>query len=254
MIRSIIIDDEPVGRALLADLIAEYCPNVAVVAQADCVATARREIHAHNPDLVFLDIEMPRGNGFELLDGINNRPFDVVFTTAYEQYALRAIRASAVDYLLKPINRTELVAAVAKAERASAERNGMQQRLATLLETLRHPNAEPSRLALPTDDGLRMVAIADIIHCEAAGSYTWFALAGGDRCLVSRPLKEFEVILADMGFVRVHHSHLVNIDHVRRYVRGEGGELVMSDGATVLVARRKKEELLKALGAARTRR
>lgn len=254
MIRSILVDDEPMGRELLADLLGTYCPNVSVVAQADSVASARAAIRRHEPDLVFLDIEMPMGNGFELLEEVRDRPFLVVFTTAFEQYAVRAIRASALDYLLKPINREELMAAVAKAERKLTSLAGIHPNLEALLESLRHPNSEPSKLALPTEDGLIIVQVDDIIRCEAEGSYTWFHLVGGERRMVSRPLKEFEELLAEMNFMRVHHSHLVNIHHVRRYVRGEGGEVVMSDSSSVLVARRKKEELMRLLGAAQSRR
>ncbi|HVZ41363.1 MAG TPA: LytTR family DNA-binding domain-containing protein [Candidatus Kapabacteria bacterium] len=254
MIRSILVDDEQIGRDLLADLLGAYCPNVSVVAQADSIASARAAIHRHEPNLVFLDIEMPMGNGFELLEDMRELPFEVVFTTAFEQYAVRAIRASALDYLLKPINRDELVAAVAKAERKLTTSANTRPNLEALLESLRHPNSEPSKLALPTEDGLLMVPVDDIIRCEAEGSYTWFHLTGGEKRMVSRPLKEFEEMLAETNFMRVHHSHLVNIAHVRRYVRGEGGEVVMSDNSSVLVARRKKEELLRTLGAAGLRR
>jgi two-component system LytT family response regulator len=224
------------------------------VAQADSVSTAREAIRRHEPDLVFLDIEMPRGNGFELLDELHARRFEVVFTTAHEQYAIRAIKAAALDYLLKPINGRELAAAVLKAEQKHAEATGMHRGIETLLEGLRHPAAEPHKLALPTEDGLIVVRVCDIVRCEASASYTWFHLVGGERRLVSRPLKEFEMMLDGMNFLRVHHSHMVNVDHIRRYVRGEGGEVVMSDNSSVLVARRRKDELLKVLGADHSRR
>jgi two-component system LytT family response regulator len=247
MIRSIIVDDEQMGRNLLASLLDEYCPNVAVVAEADSVTAARDVIRRHEPELVFLDIEMPRNSGFDLLEEVEGRAFDVVFTTAYEQYAIRAIKAAALDYLLKPINKDELMAAVAKTEQRRAV--DMQHNLESLLENLRRPSSEPHKLALPTEDGLMVVRTADIIRCEAAASYTWVYMTASERLLVSRPLKEFETLLAGMSFLRVHHSHMVNVDHIRRYVRGEGGELVMSDNSSVLVARRKKEELLRALRA-----
>lgn len=253
MIRSIIIDDEQIGRELLADLLEEYCPNVSVVAHADSVQAAREAIQRHEPDLLFLDIEMPRGSGFQLLEEMDGHRFEVVFTTAYEQYAIRAIKAAALDYLLKPINCNDLVAAVAKAERKRTMTSEIHHGFEALLESLRHPNAEPSKLALPSEEGLIIVPVSDIVRCEASASYTWFHFTSGERRLVSRPLKEFEMILAGMNFLRVHHSHMVNIDHVRRYVRGEGGELVMSDNSAVMVARRKKEELLKMLGAVNVR-
>lgn len=254
MIRSILVDDEELGRELLAELLAQYCPNVLVVAHADSVATAREAIREHQPDLLFLDIEMPRGNGFELLEGMRHGRFEVIFTTAFEQYAVRAIKASALDYLLKPINHEELIAAVRKAESKLIEAGNVGTRLETLLANLRDAQPEPSKLALPTEDGLVIVHPEDVIRCEAEGSYTWFHMAGGEQRLVSRPLKEFELLLAGVHFLRVHHSHLVNVDHIRRYVRGEGGEVVMSDNSSVLVARRKKDELMRALGAATVRR
>ena len=249
MMRSIIIDDEPIGRDLLAALLEEYCPSVSVVAQADSVATAREAIRRHEPELVFLDIEMPRGNGFELLEEMRERRFEVVFTTAYEQYAIRAIKASALDYLLKPINTAELTAAVTRAEQRIALAIGRHRGVEALLERLREGGMETSKLALPTEEGLLVVPLGEIVRCEASASYTWFYFTSGERRLVSRPLKEFELILAGARFMRIHHSHMVNLDHIRRYVRGEGGEVVMSDNSSVMVARRKKEDLLKSLGA-----
>ena len=254
MIRSIIIDDEPIGRDLLTALLEQYCPNVSVVAQADSIRLGRDAIRRYEPDLLFLDVEMPRGNGFQLLEQIQDRKFEVIFTTAYEQYAIRAIKAAALDYLLKPISSTELVAAVARAERRRGSAMGMHQGMEALLETLRGTGNEQSKLALPTEEGLIVVSIGEIVRCEASASYTWFHFTSGERRLVSRPLKEFEQILGGSRFLRVHHSHMVNVDHIRRYVRGEGGEVVMSDHSSVVVARRKKEDLLKMLGAERHRR
>lgn len=247
MIRAIIIDDERIGRETLQSLLKQYCPNVSVVAQADSVDGGRRAIATHDPDLVFLDIEMPFGNGFELLDGIADARFEVIFTTAYDQYAIRAIRTAALDYLLKPIDRDELVSAVEKAEKKTGGARSLNLNLEVLLENLKHATSEHSKIALPTDDGLTLVGVNDIIRCEADGNYTRFFLQNREQLIVSKTLKDFETLLGEMNFLRVHHSHLVNIDHVKKYVRGEGGVVIMSDTAAVPVSRRKKEELIRRL-------
>ncbi len=247
MIRAIIIDDERIGRETLESLLSDCCPDVAVVAQADSIEAGRAAITKHDPDLVFLDIEMPFGNGFELLEALPGARFEVIFTTAYDQYAIRAIRFSALDYLLKPIDRDELIAAVAKARKRLSGSRVLNQNLEVLLENLRHTASEHNKIALPTDDGLILVQVTQIIRCEADGNYTRFYLAGGEAMLVSKTLKEFETLLAEMNFLRIHHSHLVNVSHVRKYVRGEGGLVVMSDSTSVPVSRRKKDELIRRL-------
>lgn len=247
MINAVIIDDERIGRETLIRLLEQYCPNITVVATADSVANAKVVIAKHRPHLVFLDIEMPFSSGFELLKETHAEKFEVIFTTAYDQYAIRAIRSSALDYLLKPIDRDELIAAVAKAEQKLSGQNHLSQSLEVLLENLKHATTEHSKIALPTDDGLILVHVQNIIRCEADGNYTRFFMQGREELLVCKTLKEFDAILTEMNFLRVHHSHLVNIGHVKKYVRGEGGQVIMSDTATVPVSRRKKDELIRKL-------
>ncbi|MBS1910840.1 MAG: response regulator transcription factor [Bacteroidetes bacterium] len=247
MIEAIIIDDERIGRETLRSLLEQCCPSVHVAGMADSVASGREMIEKCSPDLVFLDIEMPFVNGFELLATLPEKTFEVVFTTAYDQYALRAIKAAALDYLLKPIDRDELIAAVAKAEQKLGGKRTLSQNIEVLLANLRHASPEHSKIALPTDDGLILVQMSDIIRCEADGNYTRFHLVRDEQILVSRTMKEFDTILGEKDFLRVHHSHLVNMAHVRKYLRGEGGFVIMSDSATIPVSRRRKDELIRRL-------
>lgn len=248
MIQAIIIDDERKGRETLQLLLNNYCPGVQVVALADSVANARELMYLHTPDLIFLDVEMPLGNGFELLESIGDTlRFEVIFTTAYDRYAIRAIKSDALDYLLKPIDCDELVAAVEKAEKKLAEKKAADIDLELLLRNIRETADERATIPLSTSRGIIMVPLGDIIRCSAETNYTRFHLCNGSEILVARTLKEFEVALAAKGFVRIHHSHLVNLKHITRYIRGEGGQVVMSDGVTVMVSRRRKEELMRRL-------
>lgn len=242
MIRSAIVDDERGSRETLSALLARHCPNVDVVTMADSVQTAAAAIRGYHPDLVFLDIQMPNGTAFDLLEEVREVKYDVIFITAYDQYAIRAIRSCALDYLLKPIDVEELVAAVQRAERELADRRG--SRLDALLQTVAGRNHAPTRIMLPTLDDLIFMQIENIIRCEATGNYTVFHLLQGDRQIVSRTLKEYEMLLEESNFFRVHHTHLVNLNHVKKYIRGEGGIVVMQDGSEVPVARRRKDELL----------
>lgn len=248
MVQAIIIDDERIGRETLESLIGKYCPTVNVIAVADSVRSGWRAIDEHHPDLVFLDIEMPNGSGMELLKNIGEPGFEVIFTTAYQQYAIQAIKLGALDYLLKPIDRDDLIAAVRKVEKKLSAPRAADERLDTILRGLTNATGEHRKLALPTDEGLIMVHLHDIVRCEADGNYTHFVLSSGETLLISRTLKEYDRLLSSMDFIRVHNSHLVNLDHVKRYKRGEGGEVVMSDNREIPVSRRKKNELIRRLG------
>ncbi len=238
MIRSIIVDDERRGRRALSLMLSRHCPNVRVVAEADSAVTAAEEIGRHAPDLVFLDVEMPGGGGFELLESFDTIDFDVIFVTAYDSYAIRAIRCSALDYLLKPTKAAELRVAVAR----SAERRG--RALGT------HPRVPVSRpmgsekIALPTSNGFVFVAAQTIIRCEARSNYTMFYFDSGGTLLVSRTLGEFEELLPEECFCRVHNSHIINARHVERYIKGKTGIVVMSDGSQVDVSPRRKDAFM----------
>lgn len=245
MINALIIDDEPYCCEVLATLLERYCPEVRVLAACPSGKEALKAIREGQPSLVFLDVEMPNMNGFEMLECLPAVNFHLIFTTGYDQYALKAIRFSALDYLLKPIDREELQAAVQKVVQQS-QRPAAQQ-LELLLQKLKPASAPVNKLALPTMEGLQMVAIDSIVSCESDSNYTIVLLKNGQRLVVSRTLKDIESLLEEQPFARVHHSHLVNLNEVEKYVRGEGGYLVMSDNSVVDVSRSRKEALLKKL-------
>ena len=241
MLRSIIIDDEPYCCEILAAMLEADCPQVQVVAICRNGEEGLQAIRKHGPDLVFLDVEMPKMNGFEMLEQIPVN-FHLIFTTSYDQYALKAIRFSALDYLLKPVDREELRKAVQKAEQRI--QIPMAQQLEILLQKIKQPLNPISKIALPTMEGLQMISIDTIISCESDDNYTRIILKGGKKLLVTRSLKEIEESLEQHSFLRVHRSYLVNLNEIEKYLKGEGGYLIMSDGSTVDVSRSRKEILM----------
>ena len=245
MINAMVVDDEPYACQALVTLLERHCPEVTVEAVCHNGAAAIKASKEISPQLVFLDIEMPHMNGFELLEALSPVRFHVVFTTSYDQYAIKAIRFSALDYLLKPVDPGELKAAVKKAsDRLSPY---LPQQLEILLSKLYQPMSTVNRIALPTMDGLQMIPVDTILYCTASSNYTMLALKDRQKLVVSRTLKEIEEMLDDYYFLRVHHSCLVNLNEVKKYTRGEGGSLSMSDGSVVDVSRSRKEMLLKKL-------
>lgn len=258
MLRAIIVDDEELGRKTLAHLLADYCPDVVVIDMAASAADARAALLKHSPDVLFLDIEMPGENGFDLLDSIHpdNRRFAVIFVTAYDHYALRAIKASAMDYLLKPVDIDELRAAVEKVSAARsippAAHEPFVSHVQTVLDNVRASGYGVTRLALPTGQGLRLVNAADVIRCEGDNNYSTFVVTGGESIVVCRTIREYEEILSESGFVRIHKSHLINLRHLKQYLRetqrDSGGHVVMDNGNKVEVSRRRKDELLARIG------
>jgi two-component system LytT family response regulator len=245
MIRAIIVDDEVHCRKTLLMLLKEYCPTVHVIAECSNGETGLATINSEMPDLLFLDIEMPNMNGFELLEKIPDISFEIIFTTSYDQYAIKAIRFSALDYLMKPVERTELQRAVERL--ADRRHNQFPQQLEILLQKLNNPVSPVQKIALPTMEGLRMIAVNSIISCTSDSNYTAFCLKNKQKLIVSRPLKEIEEMLEEYSFFRVHNSHLVNLNEIDKYVKGEGGYLVMSDDTTIDVSRTKKEALMQKL-------
>lgn len=246
MIKAIIVDDEPYACQALVSLLEKYCSEVTVAALCHNPKEAVTIIRECQPDLVFMDIEMPYMNGFELLEKLNPIHFEIIFTTSYDQYAIKAIRFSALDYLLKPVDGKELQAAMQKFIKRSAGAQ-LPQQLDILLAKLLHPASMTNRIALPTLEGLQLVPVDTIIFCTSSSNYTILTLKDNQKITISRTLKEIEEMLEDHYFLRVHHSHLVNLNEIRKYIRGEGGNLVMSDGSLVDVSRAKKEVLLKNL-------
>lgn len=251
-IKAVVIDDERRSREALASLLEKYCPAIEIVGFADSVDTGVTTIRVLEPNLVFLDIEMPFGSGFDLLEKIGEYSFEVVFTTAYDQYALRAFKFSAVDYLLKPIDRDELIEAVARVEKRVTQKQGTvtktaNENLEVLLHNMRNTNSHTNKIALPTSDGIVFVQVNEIVRCESERNYTNFYMNNGEKVLITRTLKEFEMMLIDFNFFRVHHSHLVNLAYIKKYVRSDGGYLLMMDDSTVQISRKYKETLLQKL-------
>lgn len=242
MIKAIIIDDEPRAGKGLAILLEKYCPEIKLAAICQDSRKAVNLIQEHQPQLIFLDVEMPHMNGFELLEKLLPASFEVIFTTSYDQYAIKAIKFSALDYLLKPVGASELQTAVKKFQNRSPASLALQVDI--LLSQLRRSKTVPKRIALSSMEGLQIIVITDIICCSASGNYTILTLKNNQKLTVSRQLKDIEEMLGEDSFMRVHHSYLVNLEEIKKYTRGEGGSLLMSDGSIVDVSRTKKEMLL----------
>jgi two-component system, LytTR family, response regulator len=244
MLKAIIVDDEPYCCETITTLL-EDNRDVEVAAVCNNAADALDAIQKYSPDIVFLDVEMPRMNGFEMLEQLPTVDFEIIFTTSYDQYALKAIRFSAIDYLLKPIDSGELQKAIKKVIQRSQK--PIAQQLEILMQKIHQPTTPINKIAMPTMEGLQMIPVDSIISCESDSNYTILLLKGNKKIIVSRTLKEIEELLEEHSFVRVHRCYLANLNEVEKYVKGEGGYLVMSDGTSIDVARNKKEVLLKKL-------
>ncbi len=244
MIRAVIIDDEVHCIDTLYMLLKEYCPEVEVLEQCSSAKKGIEAIKKKNPDFVFLDIEMPVMNGFNMLEQFTNIQFAVIFTTCFDQYAIKAIRFSALDYLLKPVEPKELIAAVHRVH--LQKQLPAAEQFDILHSRLRQKESAFRKMAVPTVEGYELIAAENILRCEADNNYTHLFLKDNRKITACRSLKEVEEQLQDFSsFVRVHHSWLVNMNEVTKYVRGEGGYVVISDGALVSVSRSRKEALLK---------
>jgi two-component system LytT family response regulator len=242
-IKTVIIDDETDAVDFINTIIGEYCPSLKVVGKAHNVLQGVDVINESKPDLVFLDVEMPNGSGFDLLSRYPQKDFDVIFITAFNHYAVRAIKFSAVDYILKPININEFIEAVNRVVMKRAEKShNSNDNFRVLMENLRTPL--PSRLAIPTSDGMEYLNPREIIRIEADRSYSWFFISGDRKILVSKHLKEFQELLSDRYFLRSHNSHLINMKFVKKFIRKEGGYIEMSDGSIVPISRNKKDIFL----------
>lgn len=238
--KTVIIDDEKHCREVLQTLLEKYCPAVSIMACYASAKAAIEQLQTTQPDLIFLDIEMPGMNGFEFLESFTRRDFAVIFTTAYNEYAIKAIKHSALDYLLKPIDKDELSMAVQRA--ATDQSAKTANRVADLLKSMQPAVAK--RFAVSTMEGLILVNPEDILYVKSDGPYSHFYFADGKRLLISKTLKESEESLPVQQFFRIHHSYLVNMTFVQKYIRGEGGEVVMSNGDHIPVSRNKKQDFL----------
>ena len=241
-LKTIIIDDEQESLDVLRMELEHCCPQVDILDCIDNPFKAIEKIKLLQPDLIFLDIEMPGLNGFDLLNKLTNYNFDVIFVTAYDEFAIQAIKVSAMDYLLKPIDSEELMDAVHKVQE-KIKHELAHEHVDILLTNLRDKSGEYSKLAIPDNEGIEFVSMRDILYCQSDGNYTRI-FTEGDKYIVSKSLKHFEEILPEKFFFRTHQSFLVNLSYIKKYLRGSGGELILSNGAVIQVARAKKDALL----------
>lgn len=242
--KAILVDDEPDGIRTLHKLLELHCPHVQVVATCSNAMTAKQQILQTEPDVVFLDIQMPGKSGLDLLTELSAKDFEVIFVTAHNEYMLQALQYSAADYLLKPVDEDRLIEAVQRVK-SRLEAGIKEDHKKTLLHNLsKAGNPLEMRLCLPTLKGFIVLKLDDIIYCEAERSYTVFHLEGNRTVTVSKPLLEYDEVLKDTSFLRIHKSFLINLHHVKEYHRGEGGMVIMSNNAEIEVSRRKKEQFL----------
>jgi len=236
----ILIDDEKHCIKTLSNLLETNFKEVNILATCLDSTKAYDLIQQHKPDFIFLDIEMPFLNGFDLLSKFDQLFFDVIFTTAYDTYAIRAIKYSALDYLLKPIDKEDLATAIEKLKNKQSSISKAQLQMATAV----HNRQLPDTIALPTSDGLTFASINDIVYCMADGSYTRMHMLDKSETLLSKTLGDVEELLGEYHFFRIHHSILINLKQVKKYIRGEGGEVIMSSGQSLQVARTRKADFL----------
>ncbi|MGI9552710.1 MAG: LytR/AlgR family response regulator transcription factor [Aurantibacter sp.] len=244
-INAIIIDDEEDGREAL-HMALKYCPDVEVIAVCESGREGLRVITEKKPELVFLDIQMPYMSGFEMLQHFSTIDFQVIFVTAYDQYAIKAIKFSALDYLLKPIDLEELQAAVKKIHEKDTS-DPIDSQLQAMYKNMPKNKGVLKKFAVPTLEGLLFLNVDDIVYCEADRNYTTIYLREKRTLVVSKSLGDFEELLSASGFYRIHHSFLVNLEHIQEYVKGDGGYVKLTDGHHADVSRRKKEQFLKQL-------
>lgn len=246
MIKAVIIDDEKASREALHGLLKRYCKNVEVIGQADGYQSGIQLLKSNKPDVVFLDIQMPDGTGFKLLEDIEDIDFEVIFSTAFDQYAIKAIKYSALDYLLKPVNPEDLINSIEKLEE-KLKRGKDNANIRFLIDSIKTKNNEPKKIVLSTFKEMHIVEIDTIIRCESEDYYTKFFLIDGKSIMVSRTLKENEEMLTEYNFLRTHKSHLINLRYVKSFLKMDGGSILMTDGTRIPVSRRKRELVMNTL-------
>ena len=244
MIKTIIIDDEINARIVIAELLENYCKNVSLIGQADSVESGLKVIRELKPELVFLDIKLTDGTGFDLLRQLENIDFKIIFITAYEEYAIKAFKFSALDYLLKPIDVNELIKSINKAEELIQQDN-ISLKLDTFFSNIDSISKKTRKIILKTTNNIYLVNINEIIRCESDRNYTHFYFLDKDKIVVSKTLKEYETLLNEYDFFRVHHSHLINLQCVEKLEKNNNNVVIMKDKSKVPVSIRKKEELMK---------
>jgi two-component system, LytTR family, response regulator len=246
LIRTVLIDDEIDSNRILQTLLENYCPQVEVVGTADGVGMAVAVIRDVRPDLVFMDIEMTQGNAFDLLNRLQPVNFHVIFVTAFDNHAVRAFRYNAIDYLLKPVNIKELCVAVEKLSRKVVESNVLD-RVKSMFENMHGAATSERKIAFPTLNGLSFILIRDIIRLEAKGRYSHIYLLGGTRIMTTGSIKDFEDMLPEAIFFRIHNSHIINLNKIRSYQKGRGGNVTMDDDSCIEVANRRREAFIQRL-------
>ena len=244
--KTVIIEDNPAARRNLKSLVQEHCFDVQIIGEASSVEEGAILIASSAPDLVFLDIEISGGTSFDLLQQLPEINFQIIFTTAHEKYAIKAIKFSALDYLLKPIDIDELESAVEKA-RAAIGNNSTPQKIETLIQNINAPSTDPLKLVLKDKYGIQIVPVNDIIRLEANGNYTKFVISGQEDLLISKGLKDYDNMLVSESFFRCHQSHLINLNYLLRYDKREGDFLLLKEGNKVPLANRKKDKLLQVI-------
>ncbi|MBZ0242624.1 MAG: LytTR family DNA-binding domain-containing protein [Bacteroidales bacterium] len=240
--RAIIVDDEAKSRNTLIASINNHTPQIEIVADATSVVEALKKIKEHQPDILFLDVQLPDGSGFDILELLPNLSFKIIFVSAYDKYAIEAFKFSAIDYLLKPVEPELLIKAVDRLSKES-KLESLEGKLNVLLSN----RNQVKKIALPSTNGLELVKVKDIIYCQADVNYTIFHLADNKQILVSKPLKEYDEILSPQGFYRIHQSYLIKLGYVKKYVKGEGGTVILENGKELDVSRRRKEGFIQAI-------
>ncbi|MBN8790455.1 MAG: response regulator transcription factor [Terrimonas sp.] len=243
MITCIIIDDEKNALEMMEWLLKTYCPQVKILDMCNSAEAGIEAINKYHPEVVFLDIEMPKMNGFDMLEQLDKIAFDIVFCTAYDQFAIKAFHYSALNYLLKPVDPDDLQATVKRIEEKKSIPTKEQFQL--LLQNIQQPQKQtPPRIALSSGDGLIFIATRDIIYCEAESNYTSVVLADGKKIIVSKVLKEIDEALSGPDFFRVHSSFLINLNHIKKFVRSDGGYIIMDNDASISISRSKRQEFM----------
>lgn len=243
MIKAIIIDDEKNSREVIAEILKECFDEIKIVAQTGDVKNSIKEIKKHKPNLLFLDINLPDGTGFDILRNIDHNNIKVVFITAHQEYAIKAIKFSAFDYILKPFNSSELIKIVRRVlDEHNAENNAL--RFEAILSSFGNSLPELKKIVLKTYERIYLVNVKDIIRCEAENNYTNFYLSNRNKIMVSKTIKTYETLLSEHKFLRVHQSHLVNLNYIQHFDKPDGGMLVLSDNSTIPVSHQKKALLL----------
>jgi two-component system LytT family response regulator len=246
MIRTILIDDEIDSIKVMHKLLTSFCPQVCIVGAASGVETAKKVILESRPDLVLLDIEMVQGNAFDQQNQLQPLDFQVIFVTAFNNYAIRAFKYCAVDYLLKPVDVDDLRNAIARVQERPSQHDLVQQ-MQVLLENVGKLQLSQQKMAIPTVTGLNFIPIQDILRFEANGNYTTIHLCNGERILATKTIKEYEDVLPENVFCRIHNSHIINLSRIKEYQKGRGGVVIMEDGSVIEVATRRREEFMRKL-------